>query len=75
MTREKIRELTSEELRDFLCAPAPTDDLEDIEFDGDEAFYESYEGFYGNPYENSGEEAERKFIEEWLDAETYWQEE
>jgi hypothetical protein len=30
MTRN---ELTSEQIRDILCAPEPTDDIEDIDFD------------------------------------------
>jgi hypothetical protein len=32
MTRD---ELTNEEIRDILCAPEPTDDIEDIDFDED----------------------------------------
>jgi hypothetical protein len=56
MTRD---ELTNEQIRDILCAPDPTDDIEDIEFDED--------------LSEEHEEAERQFIEEsvneWLEDE------
>ncbi|MDR1732356.1 MAG: hypothetical protein LBR61_09735 [Synergistaceae bacterium] len=49
MTRD---ELSSEEIRDLICAPEPTDDPDDFDFDeGDDDF--------------SGEN-ERDFIKRWL---------
>jgi hypothetical protein len=54
MTRN---ELTSEQIRDILCVPEPTDDIKDIDFDED--------------FNEETEEAERQFIEEsiseWLE--------
>jgi hypothetical protein len=32
-----MKNLTSNELRDFYCAPQNTDDIEDIDFDEDES--------------------------------------
>jgi hypothetical protein len=56
MTRD---ELTNEQIRDILCAPDPTDNIEDIDFD--------------EKFDEEGEEAERQFIEEsvneWLEDE------
>jgi hypothetical protein len=42
--------LTNEEIREILCAPEPTDDLSDIDFD--------------DPY--LYEDEDRRFIEGWL---------
>jgi hypothetical protein len=48
MTQE---ELTKEQVREILCAPEPTDSLEDIVFD--EPGFDT--------------EAERDFVQSWLD--------
>jgi hypothetical protein len=44
--------LTNEEIREILCAPEPTDDLSDIDFD--------------DPYFDEDEDADRRFIDGWL---------
>jgi hypothetical protein len=54
MTRDQ---LTNDQIRHILCAPEPTDDIEDIDFDED--------------FDEEDEDAEREFIEdsinEWLE--------
>jgi hypothetical protein len=45
------RQLTLEEMREILCAPEATDTLDDIDFDDAEF----------------NEEAERAFVQSWLD--------
>jgi hypothetical protein len=50
-------ELSNEQIRDILCAPEPTDDIENIDFDED--------------FDEENDEAERKFVEDsvndWLE--------
>jgi hypothetical protein len=48
--------LTNEEILEILCAPEPTDDLSDIDFDGMDSFY-------------GDEEADRRVVDGWLSDE------
>jgi hypothetical protein len=54
---EMIRQLPLEGILDLLCVPEPTDDPQDIDFDG---------------YGDADEAAERDFIEGWIREESLY---